>query len=313
MHALGRSIVNALRGAGEDGASAEGVVSKEELLEELGRVSWTAEKQARLLESMERLVDQLQQDRRMERRALERDQRSMLNEQDLFVAEMIEEHEAKLATITAERDEALRRVSELEQQVAGLKGESRRSGTKPGAGQSEVASLRRELTYAKQRIEKLSSKCNVARDSLQRVLRQRDEAQQTVTRLMGELKQVGAESSTPSKPAAGSSPPPAISPDLESEPDLDLDLAALLEPDSSPPPPPSTEADLPPVTSQPQTPTPTPATPSGHRSPLALALANTDPSQRRPMSGQFAFTSSPPPAPERGSTRPPAKPDDKRK
>ena len=57
MHALGRSIINALRGGGDDGSAGDGVMGKEELLKELGRVSWTAEKQARLLESMERLVD----------------------------------------------------------------------------------------------------------------------------------------------------------------------------------------------------------------------------------------------------------------
>ena len=123
IQALSQSIMKAL-GRDPPGA-AEQRVSKEKLVDELGRISWTAEKQARLIDSLERLVDQLQYDHYEERKAVERSQKSMLNRQDQFLSELMVDYEAALAKVTAERDEARQTVAQLMAQLGELTPRSR--------------------------------------------------------------------------------------------------------------------------------------------------------------------------------------------
>ena len=213
--------------------------SRAQLATELDQLRWTNQKQSRVISAMERMIDQLQVARRRERRLTEREQKAVFEDQDRFLAELLEEHEAELRSERSDREAALQRVAALEAEIDAAYTYCRelerggRPASAPGrTADAELAGSRRELAFARQRIEKLTVKCNVTRDRLQRVIRQRDEAQQTVTRLL-------------EKTRDGVDKPPTAPPTLRPRP-------------SSPPRP---------IT--------------GPRSPLAVALSNTDPARRQ--------------------------------
>jgi hypothetical protein len=185
--------------ARRDSAGSVGVdtahFSRDALVQALDEVSWTAEKQARVIDGLERLVQQLQRDVRKERLLNERSQKQMLNEQDQFIEELLAEHEEALTKVVAERDEALRQMERLERLVPQSDVPREPPELPPGgadgprrAATQEALELRQQLAWARRRIGKLTSECRRSRDVLHRVMHQRDEAQLAVAQLMHEIR-----------------------------------------------------------------------------------------------------------------------------
>jgi hypothetical protein len=169
-------------------------LNRDALVQALDEVSWTAEKQARVIEGLERLVQQLQRDMQKERLLNERSQKQMLNEQDQFIEKLLAEHEETLTKVVAERDEALRQMERLERLVPQGEVHQEPSEVPPGgtggprqATTQETVELHQQLVLARRRIGKLTSECRRSRDVLHRVMRQRDEAQLAVGQLMHEI------------------------------------------------------------------------------------------------------------------------------
>jgi hypothetical protein len=257
--------------------------NRDALVQALNEVSWTAEKQARVIEGLERLVQQLQRDMRKERLLNERSQKQMLNEQDQFIEALIAEHEETLTKVVAERDEALRQIERLELLVPQSDTTPESSGLPPGGTSGprrgttqEAVELRQQLGLAKRRIGKLTSECRRSRDVLHRVMRQRDEAQLAVAQLVHEIRdsvpqhRPSEHGSWSAAGVEGGSAPPGVP--LSADPDQrapfeenvtaeERDIAEAAGGDRA-------------------TPTAT-ASPSLRPSPLAIALASTHPERRR--------------------------------
>ena len=258
-------------------------LSREALVQALDEVSWTAEKQARVIEGLERLVQQLQRDMRKERLLSERSQKQMLNEQDQFIQGLLGEHEEVLTKVMAERDEALRQIERLEALIPPggasheAPGVSASEAAAPGRATSqEAVELRQQLGLAKRRVGKLTSECRRSRDVLHRVMRQRDEAQLAVAQLMHEIRDTAPHRHA-SNPAPWQPPNPEETPGPEGTPPSDWN-----EPGSDDATQAASSASAPARETRDDRPTPTATTsPSIHPTPLAIALASTDPQRRR--------------------------------
>ena len=257
--------------------------NRDALVQALNEVSWTAEKQARVIEGLERLVQQLQRDMRKERLLNERSQKQMLNEQDQFIEALIAEHEETLTKVVAERDEALRQIERLELLVPQSDTTPESSGLPPGGTSGprrgttqEAVELRQQLGLAKRRIGKLTSECRRSRDVLHRVMRQRDEAQLAVAQLVHEIRdsvpqhRPSEHGSWSAADVEGRSAPPGV------PVSADPDQRAPLEENVTAEEPDIAEA----AGGDRATPTAT-ASPSLRPSPLAIALASTHPERRR--------------------------------
>ncbi len=257
--------------------------SRDALVQALDEVSWTAEKQARVIEGLERLVQQVQRDMRKERLLNERSQKQMLNEQDQFIQGLIGEHEETLTKVVAERDEALRQIERLERLVPRGDVPQEPSGLPPGgtvgrrqATTQEAIELRQQLGLAKRRVGKLTSECRRSRDVLHRVMRQRDEAQLAVAQLMHEIR----DNVPPRRNTEQTSWHSASHRDVPASPGVprpdDRDGADALTADAT--------VDEPAPSGDGGDDRTTPAattSPSIRPSPLAIALANTHPERRR--------------------------------
>jgi hypothetical protein len=243
--------------------------SRDALVQALDEVTWTAEKQARVIEGLERLVQQLQRDVKKERLLNKRSQKEMLNEQDQFIQKLIGEHEETVTKVVAERDEALRQIDRLEQLLPRSEsvegGDQPPSGGASGYGQAagrEVAVLREQLGLAKRRIGKLTTENQRSRDVLHRVMRQRDEAQLAIAQLMQDIRETTHRGHGDAR-VAGPSASPA-------------DASAPEDPTPSPAP------ETPGGDGEDDRSTPTEGAGASIRpSPLAIALASTHPKRRQ--------------------------------
>ncbi len=122
------------------------------------------------------------------REQVEQERRFLIEDQDRFLAGLLEEHEQALARVVHDR-EALR--AQLEQLARRDAAEERRSSVtpleRPAAGDSH------ELAEARRIIEKLGNERDRSRELLRRLQAQRDDAQAQLASLLRENAELSAE------------------------------------------------------------------------------------------------------------------------
>jgi DNA anti-recombination protein RmuC len=314
VQALRDSLVHALRPSYvlQDAQTDPSRLSRADLIAEVDRLTETVRRQAELIAQLEQVADKLRSEHCLERRSLAEDQKSILNDQDQFLAKLLEEHEAALAQITAERDQqqsilndqdrflaqifeehdaalaevgaerdqAQLRVKELEVELSATYAASSRHHAsareqdRPNPRvMSEFASLQRELGRARDRVDELGTKYRTARETLHRVMRQRDEAQHSAARLAQELRELNDSTARPLQRV------PFTSRAYAGSADRQRPSTEQLSPRSEAPQP---GRDARPGDTDPAPPRADPsARPVLPSSPLAIALASTDPGRRK--------------------------------
>jgi DNA repair exonuclease SbcCD ATPase subunit len=118
----------------------------------------------------------------------EQERRFLIDDQDRFLAGLLEEHEQALARVVHDR-EALR--AQLEQLARRDAAEERRSTATPV--QRPVAEAGHELAEARRLIEKLGNERERSREVLRRLQAQRDDAQAQLARLLRENAELAEE------------------------------------------------------------------------------------------------------------------------
>ncbi len=150
--------------------------------------------------------DQALQELEQARADVERQKEFLVEEQDRFLAALLEDHEQALEALRRERDEALMRNT----------GGRREARTRPGirgAESDEAADIPEELYEARRTIEKLMNERNRSREMLRRLQAQRDEAQAALAGAAGDGSPlnvtVGAAGvrATPDRPDPPQAPP----------------------------------------------------------------------------------------------------------
>jgi chromosome segregation ATPase len=222
---------------------------------------------------------------RDEAQELVEEQKAMLNDHDRFLAELLDEHEEDMAKAVAERDQLQQRIRQLQRELSatrpvapqGAAGAPAQGAHAPEAN-AELHALRKELGQARKRVDQLASKYTTARETLHRVLDQRDEAQQAVVQLSRELWELKERSATPAPqswlPGGRAEAPPRSKtppyPPLARPVHNAVPEAARVQAD---PGRPGAGADALPRRSAQKSAQPL-------RSPLATVLANTDPTKK---------------------------------
>jgi chromosome segregation ATPase len=211
-----------------------------------GALAGHAQKQS----SLRRRVAELEQELQLARDALVQEREAASKERE----RLIEEQDEFIAGLLEERAAAGSRAAERQEHPP-------RSSRGPAGDELEPDELQRQLRDANDRIERLLAEQMRSRDVLRRLQRQRDEAQQAVNRLTTEARTHAQRSWSPSTPAAAQ---PPTGPKRAQKPQSKPVAKSVKQSTTGPPR--------------------KPAGAQGPSSPLAVALAQSDPSKRKPAS-----------------------------
>lgn len=149
--------------------------------------------------SAETRVAELERQLADERARFDAEREYLINQQDKFVAQLIEEHEIALAEAARERDAVIAQVKRLQHEL----GQPKASPTEPSMQRPRldvgIEQLRMELEAARTTIDKMTAERERSLDMLRRVHAQRDASQRELAQLR--RKQFATETPTLAPPA----------------------------------------------------------------------------------------------------------------